>query len=68
MLLSFYQKGAEVYKFLVNGVPVELLRSFNWQWLGWMILATVVLFVIAIVMFKRGIKRYESGNLINIRV
>ena len=52
----------------ISGIPAELLRQFSWEWFSYMILAAVVLFVIAIVMFKKGIKRYESGNLINARV
>ncbi len=52
----------------ISGVPVELLRSFSWQWLGLMVLATIILFIIALTLFKKGLKRYESGNLINVRV
>ncbi|MEM3074775.1 MAG: ABC-2 family transporter protein [Candidatus Pacearchaeota archaeon] len=52
----------------VSGVPVELIKSFSWQWFGGMILAAIILSAIALIMFKKGVKRYESGNLINIRV
>ena len=52
----------------ISGVPVELIKSFNWEWFGGMILAAVVLSTIALIMFKKGVKRYESGNLINVRV
>lgn len=52
----------------ISGVPVELIKSFSWQWFGGMILVAIVLSVIALIMFKQGVKRYESGNLINIRV
>jgi ABC-2 type transport system permease protein len=52
----------------ITGVPVELLKTFNWEWLGLMFLAAAALLIIAVLLFKKGIKRYESGNLINVRV
>jgi ABC-2 type transport system permease protein len=52
----------------ISGIPVELIKSFSWHWFGGMILAALVLSTIALIMFKVGVKRYESGNLINIRV
>lgn len=52
----------------ISGVPTEILKSFSWQWFGLMILSAVVLSAIALILFKRGVKRYESGNLINVRM
>lgn len=52
----------------ITGIPVEILRSFNLEWLFLTIICALVLFVLAIVIFKKGVKRYESGNLINIRM
>lgn len=52
----------------ITGIPVELIKQFNWVWFGYMVLATVILSAIALILFKKGVKRYESGNLINVRV
>jgi len=52
----------------VSGIPVELIKSFSWQWFLGMVIVAIVLLTIALIMFKRGVKKYESGNLINIRI
>lgn len=52
----------------VSGVPVELLKQFNLQWLLLMVFFAIILLAIALILFKKGIKRYESGNLINVRL
>lgn len=51
----------------VTGIPVELLKNFNLNWFIYMTLATITFATIAITMFKLGVKKYESGNLINVR-
>lgn len=51
----------------ISGVPVELLKSFNIYWFILMFVFAFLLFILAILVFKKGIKRYESGNLINVR-
>ena len=52
----------------ITGVPVELLKVFNLQWFLLMVLCAIVLFTLSIIIFKKGVKRYESGNLINVRM
>lgn len=52
----------------VSGVPVELLKNFNLTWFMLTITFSVFLLAVAVAVFKKGLKRYESGNLINIRV
>jgi ABC-2 type transport system permease protein len=52
----------------ITGIPVYLLKSFSLEWLLLMILCAIVIFTLAIVVFKKGVKRYESGNQINVRV
>jgi ABC-2 type transport system permease protein len=52
----------------ISGIPVNLIKKFSWNWFLLMILFTIILWVVALVLFKKGVKRYESGNLINIRV
>ena len=48
----------------ISEVPVELVRNFRPELLGQMILAVAVYLGIALFVFHRGLKRYESGNLI----
>jgi|SRR3989344_1045862 len=52
----------------ITGVPVRLLQSFDLKLFLFMILITVILAIIALIIFKLGIRKYESGNLINARV
>ncbi|MFH1276202.1 MAG: ABC-2 family transporter protein [Candidatus Woesearchaeota archaeon] len=51
----------------VSGIPVELLKSFNWQWLLVTIIFTILILLIAIFIFYKGLKRYESGSMITLR-
>ncbi|MFA6089023.1 MAG: ABC-2 family transporter protein [Candidatus Woesearchaeota archaeon] len=46
----------------ISGVPVELLRTFSLQWFFILIGFTILISLIAIVMFYAGLRRYESGN------
>lgn len=48
-------------------VPVDLVRRFVWADLGLLILAAVGFSSLAWWIFHRGLKRYESGNLIVMR-
>ncbi|MBT7497642.1 hypothetical protein HN662_04890 [Candidatus Woesearchaeota archaeon] len=51
----------------ISGVPVELLKSFNAQWFWLTIGFVVLIFSIATFVFYRGLKKYESGNLMYVR-
>lgn len=42
--------------------PVRIINNFNWGYLGIVILAVIVYLIIASVIFKKGLKKYESGN------
>jgi len=48
----------------ISLVPVRLIKNFTWGWFG--ILMTVVMawMLFTYFFFKKGLKRYESGNLI----
>lgn len=48
-------------------LPVELLKEFHWLDLILLVLATAVFSVTAIITFRRGLRRYESGNLVGFR-
>lgn len=49
-------------------IPVRLLESFNWTQVGYMLLFFAGSFALAVFIFKKGLRRYESGNLINVRM
>ncbi len=47
----------------ISGIPVEVIREFNVTWFLIIILFAVFFFGLAILVFKRGLRRYESGNM-----
>ncbi|MDQ3249189.1 MAG: ABC-2 family transporter protein [Chloroflexota bacterium] len=53
---------------LVGAVPAEFVRRFSWQTLGQLALAALIFLVLAIVIFHRGLQRYESGSAIQTQV
>ncbi|MGV8086438.1 MAG: ABC transporter permease [Candidatus Woesearchaeota archaeon] len=71
--LSIYQGVTRVIILLIipagfiSGVPVELLKSFNWTWLLYMLGFTLLITIVSITVFYKGLKKYESGNLLYVR-
>jgi ABC-2 type transport system permease protein len=51
----------------ISGVPVELLKSFDWTWFLYMIGFAMLILTVAIISFYRGLKKYESGNMLYVR-
>lgn len=49
-------------------LPAELFEAFRWQTLLVVIGADAVIVAAAVVMFRLGLRRYESGNLIGTRM
>jgi len=52
----------------VSGIPVELLKNFNWKWFILSFIFSLVFLTISIIVFKIGLRKYESGNNMNVRV
>lgn len=52
---------------LLGTFPAELVRSFNWGQFAHMVGAAVFFVALGITMFYKGLRRYESGNLIMMR-
>lgn len=52
----------------ITGIPVELINNFSLKWFLLSILVTGILFLVAITVFKIGLRRYESGSMITVRV
>lgn len=51
----------------VGSVPAALLTEFDWGRLGLMAACTVGLTMVSRWVFHRGMRRYESGNLVMVR-
>lgn len=51
----------------VTGIPVELLKSFSWKWLAITVSFSILFSAFAVWFFYRGLKKYESGNVIAMR-
>jgi ABC-2 type transport system permease protein len=52
----------------ITGIPVQILQDFSVQWMIILIVFTIVIASLAWIIFKAGIKRYESGSSITLRV
>ncbi|UCC62721.1 MAG: ABC-2 family transporter protein, partial [Anaerolineae bacterium] len=52
---------------LVGSLPAGLLSDFSWYRLGILIAFTAGIVLAARAVFRLGLRRYESGNLITVR-
>ena len=52
----------------ISTIPVELLTQFQWKWFFTLIGFTLLIFLIAVFVFYRGLRKYESGNMITTRM
>lgn len=72
--INLFEGGARFLLFtivpaaFIGAVPAEFVRSFEWPLLGEMLLAAAVLTGLAITVFYRGLRRYESGSAIQTQV
>ena len=53
---------------LVGNVPAEFVRSFSWTSLLQIAAGAVVFLVFAMIIFRSGLRRYESGSAIQVEV
>ncbi|MBI3740865.1 MAG: ABC-2 family transporter protein [Chloroflexi bacterium] len=51
----------------MGAVPAELIRAFDWFTLAQLFFAALVLLALALFVFRRGLRRYESGSAIQIQ-
>jgi len=51
----------------ISGIPVQLLTNFNLNWFLGIIIFAIFIFVLSIIVFYKGLKRYESGNSMQMR-
>ncbi len=54
--------------FFVNNASIFILQEFSWYWLGGFIFMSFFTPLVAYIVFKIGLKKYESGNLVTARV
>jgi len=52
----------------IAGIPVELIKEFDINKLAILFVATLIFMTIARIIFYKGLKKYESGNLINVQL
>ncbi len=48
-------------------IPVQLLREFSWPLFGGLLAFTIAIMAVAGIVFRYGLRRYESGNLVLMR-
>lgn len=53
---------------LIGAVPAEFIRDFSWQSLVELLAGAIIFLLIAVSVFRLGLKRYESGSAIQVEV
>lgn len=53
---------------LMGAVPAEFIRAFSWQVLGELLLGAIGFLALAMFVFHKGLRRYESGSAIQIEI
>ena len=52
----------------VGAVPAEFIRAFSWQTLAELLAGAVIFLLLAVTVFRLGLRRYESGSAIQVEV
>ena len=52
----------------MGALPAEFIRTFTWETLGQLLLGAIGFLALAIITFRVGLRRYESGSAIQIEV
>jgi ABC-2 type transport system permease protein len=53
---------------LMGAVPAEFIQTFSWHSLTELTVGAAAFFVLAVAVFQRGLRRYESGSAIQVEV
>jgi ABC-2 type transport system permease protein len=61
MLLTIVPAG------FIAHLPIELMRTFDPWRMGLLLAFTAVLWAMVLIVFRMGLRRYESGNLLTLR-
>lgn len=54
--------------FFIATLPVEIINFFSWEKIWWLFGFGLITFILAIGLFRLGLKKYESGNLISFKM
>jgi ABC-2 type transport system permease protein len=52
----------------ISSLPVVFFREIHWGFVGGWLTSTMVFTLLAVFVFYRGLRRYESGNMITLRM
>jgi ABC-2 type transport system permease protein len=72
--ITLFNNAAKLILFMVipaafmGAVPAGFVRSFSWSALGQMFLAAIGFLALALLLFHLGLRRYESGSVIQVEV
>lgn len=72
--INLFEGSAKMILFLLipaafmGSVPAEYVRSASWSLLAQLLAAAVILLTLALFVFHRGLRRYESGSAIQIQL
>jgi ABC-2 type transport system permease protein len=72
--ITLFEGGARFLLFtiipaaLVGAVPAEFVRNFSWEHLLLLLGASIIFVALALAVFYRGLKRYESGSAFQIQI
>ena len=53
---------------LTTYIPIQLISDFNYIYLLYILIGTIVFTMFAFLVFYKGLKKYSSTNLMNVRV
>ena len=53
---------------LMGAIPAEFIRAFTWQTLAELFVGAIAFLLIAVAVFRLGLRRYESGSAIQVEV
>lgn len=52
----------------INYLPVKIISNFNLSQLIFVILGTIIFISLAFIVFSKGLRKYSSSNLMNVRI
>jgi ABC-2 type transport system permease protein len=53
---------------LMGALPAEFIRTFTWQTLAELLVGAIAFLLVAVGVFRLGLRRYESGSAIQVEV
>jgi ABC-2 type transport system permease protein len=72
--ISIFQNPAKIILLtlvpagFISSVPVTIIKDFSLKWFALMLFVTTIFMLVSIVVFYHGLKKYESGSMITVRI